>query len=527
MMGIVKLTEKQTTSSVKDAASILITQQETVNGTTKESVRRATLPAIVDAIGKNGINENCRTIAQQVLEEATAETEEFLQYIGLNSDSEDDDSTAGIIINHNTVDSGTVTEMLRCAESYFDYAYTADGSVGNILYETGHGLYSDSLGDNAANGRYGIVCSSFVDAVINGVTFENSRYSGNAVNLGHHWGVVFDDTVPFGRTENPSDTEISNRYLTSQALARYAKKHGYLYRVDGKHQIRAGDILFSGLDGTRYLGIDHVAIVINASDTHVSVIEAWDGAVKSDGRSVGLRINKRALSYFTYGATFPMGSVFNPVKRLETVIGSSVSTSISQNTYSNLHSFSTSVEKGFYTIVCHGTFPSAPYVVTLYSGATDPVGHGSMHKIGNDCYLTFYAQKSGIASVVVANDGNTYTPSEISLYKGYAEITAFRSDYIGSELRSGDNLNNCVTSGAYYCGNTDVAQTILNTPLGSSAYSGFRMEVTKMSKKNRYMQTLWYLGRPEIMYVRHYYIPDGSETASWGNWYAYAGTEMV
>ena len=94
-MGIVKLTEKQTTSSVKDAASILITQQETVDGATKESVRRATLPAIVDAMGKNGINENCRTIAQQVLDESIAETEEFLQYIGLNSDSEDDDSTAG------------------------------------------------------------------------------------------------------------------------------------------------------------------------------------------------------------------------------------------------------------------------------------------------------------------------------------------------------------------------------------------------------------------------------------------------
>ena len=56
-MATTKITEKQSTGNVKNNASILITQPETVGGATKESLRRATLGAIVSALRQNGINE--------------------------------------------------------------------------------------------------------------------------------------------------------------------------------------------------------------------------------------------------------------------------------------------------------------------------------------------------------------------------------------------------------------------------------------------------------------------------------------
>lgn len=155
--------------------------------------------------------------------------------------------------NH-IISTGTVAAMLDCAESYFNYAYTADGQDSGIVYESNRGLYSPSLGTNASSGQYSIVCSQFADAVLNGICFENSRYAGKTKNEGYRWGVVFDDTVEFGKTIGDWSTqddidahnfEATHRYLISRALAKYAAKHDCLYMIDGKQNIRAGDVLFS------------------------------------------------------------------------------------------------------------------------------------------------------------------------------------------------------------------------------------------------------------------------------------------
>lgn len=60
-MATTKITEKQSTDSVKNNASVLITQPETVGGATKESLRRASLSAFIDALRENGINNGYKT----------------------------------------------------------------------------------------------------------------------------------------------------------------------------------------------------------------------------------------------------------------------------------------------------------------------------------------------------------------------------------------------------------------------------------------------------------------------------------
>ena len=350
---------------------------------------------------------------------------------------------------HNTVSFGTVAEMLWCAESYFNYAYTGKNRDAKILYESHHGLYSDNLGSGAANGVFGIVCSSFVDAILNGITFENSRYNGNAANLGHAWGMVFDDTGDFGSTAG-GETETKLRYLTSQNLAKYAEEHSWLYSInkDHPHQVRPGDVVFSGTDSERHLGVDHVAIVINVGEprlnasgemdmgeTRISVLEAWN-TTKSDGKPVGLRINKRALSYFTYGATFPLGDVDNKPLLLESTTGVSLTTTVLQGSYSTLHTFSGTVYKGFYTVVIHGDIPSSLFVQTLYDGETASVSHGSMHCLNGDCYLTFYVQRKGTVCITAADDGSRFDVSEIALYRGYAEINAVAETSTDAQIAS-------------------------------------------------------------------------------------------
>lgn len=60
-MATVKITDKQSTESVKSNASVLVTQPETAGGATKESLRRATLAAFIKALRDNGINEGYKT----------------------------------------------------------------------------------------------------------------------------------------------------------------------------------------------------------------------------------------------------------------------------------------------------------------------------------------------------------------------------------------------------------------------------------------------------------------------------------
>lgn len=415
-----------------------------------------------------------------------------------------------------TLSAGTVAQMLACAESYFNYAYTGDGEESGLLYETGCGLYSDSLGDYAADGRFGIVCSAFAEAVINGIAFENSRYNDNEVNAKYAWGVQFDRSVPFGRTENPTSVQIQNRYLTSQALAQYAEKHGYLYAIDGNENVRAGDVLFSGNVEGRYLGIDHVAVVINTDGDYCTVVESWPSKkIDIDGteHDVGVRIRYRApLSEFTFGAVFPLGDVTNVPRPLESVYDRSGTTATGATV---IHEFKTKVGKGFYTVVCHGHFDTAPYISLKYDGAASNTYQAVLHGTGDHYYLTVYAQKPAVLSLRMVA-GNAYDFEEITLYRGYAELTDRCS--CAARLDAGDDLDNCF-SGVWYCRNSETAQGVLHAPLAQPT-GGFRLEAVRMTGGDRYRQTVWYVGSPECMYVRMY----GAN--GWTAWYAYGGTAV-
>lgn len=427
------------------------------------------------------------------------------------------------------INSGTVSEMLKIAQTYFDYAYTPDGQDSGFLYESHTGLYSESLGSNAKNGQYGIVCSSFVDAILNGIAFENSRYNGRFSNGKFSWGIEFDDTIPFGATQNPSDAEINNKYLTSQALAKYAYEHGYLFPIDNNHKIRAGDIVFAGNVEGRFLGIDHVAIVINTDGTYCTVIESYPNKkidINGTKHDVALRINcHENISTYTYAATFPIGSVQNEPEIIE-----SSNNLIGQTSTKNtlIHQFKKNINKGFYTIVCHGKFDKTPYISVIYDGATSSTFQGDMMRLRNDYYATIYVQKSGYIMLRMSED-NSYDITEIALYKGYAEINAESAKSIqkrfcgineANKLSAGDNLNDFKV-GVWYCQNTTTAQSIINSPLGPNAQAGFRLETMRMTESERYMQTVWYVGIPDKMYVRMYL------STGWTNWIVYSGEAVV
>lgn len=471
------------------------------------------------------------------------------------------------------IGSGTVAKMLSCAESYFNKAYTAPDESSMFIYESHAGLYSESLGKNSSSGQYSFVCSSFVDAILNAITFENSRYqTGNDINLKENWGVEFDNTGIFGtvydgQTANDKQLLIDNRYLTSQNLARYAAEHGYLYAIDGSENVRAGDVLFSGNASDRYLGVGHVALVINTDGEYCTILESWPCEGESNKSSsyqydinyyhpeacklnsnktvssTGLRINYRQLiSNYTYGATFPVGSVDSEFNLIETIYNKSGNT----ETVSLIHE-SDEVEQGFYTVVCHGSFDKTPHISIKYSDVGDGTStyQSLMHKSGDNYYLTVYVQRTATILVRMttrendeyASDASTYNYDNVSilLYKGYAEMSSYANNStlitnnvygIGKakKLMANDTLNS-FECGVVYCSDGTTSLTVLGAP-NTNIGSGFRCETTKMNdigngENGRYLQRLWYISEPGTMYIRMY-NKDG-----WTNWFAFAGTEIT
>ena len=61
-MATKRVTEQEIAESVKDAASILVTQKEGSEGAEVESLRRVTLAALIAALRKNGVNEGYQTV---------------------------------------------------------------------------------------------------------------------------------------------------------------------------------------------------------------------------------------------------------------------------------------------------------------------------------------------------------------------------------------------------------------------------------------------------------------------------------
>lgn len=458
-----------------------------------------------------------------------------------------------------TNDFSVVNEMVATAETYFNYAYTPSGHASGILYESHTGLFSPSLGQNYLDEQYGIVCSSFVEAILRGIRFENSRYR-KAVNYPDEYGVGFDHTGEFGRTMPPNPTqddidtvnfEINQRYLTSYALCKYAHDHNYLYMIDGYEKIRPGDVLFttgkypsyvgnnsyhtadefplypyptSGAATYAFMGIDHCCIVLNVCEDRLTVIEAWTTAKKrnDDGSTnpVGIQITyDKTASDYICGARFPMGSVYHAPEQVFR------ETNLSGDTNSNtLVSYVGTLPQGFYTIVAKGTAGGRPYIsVPIVASGSD---HLDLDRYGEQAYLTFYLQKETTVSFRVES-GHEYDFSEVTVYHGYADPLVTGVDAIdyrpyvyglseASPLYENDDLNNRTSIGVRYASST-ILPTLANKPDGLT--DTFRLEIKQINNnENRIMQTIYPLNFTGVWYARQY------NNTSWSEWFTYGDT---
>ena len=145
--------------------------------------------------------------------------------------------------HHNS--DGLINEFFKICKTYTD-------NFDKLVYGNNETAYS--LTCNPVDGKYEIDCSSFINLLIHGVTFENSRYNGHETNIEN--GKFFTDI----------DGIV---YRSSNDIAEYLYNNGYTFTAKPDFSnLEPGDLLFFSWENmagdefheNAFMKIDHVCM---------------------------------------------------------------------------------------------------------------------------------------------------------------------------------------------------------------------------------------------------------------------------
>lgn len=197
-----------------------------------------------------------------------------------------------------------VNAMLHCAYSYID-----QNSVLSYGHDTATHRTDSSISPSESQE---IDCSTFVELVINGVPYEQSKYVGLAENKLGSLGYCFD------LYDNTADrAEVMPKYSLSYSMAKRLHDIGYgFYPTSDLTNLCAGDILFfstQSYEEDRFLNIDHVAILvdrqISGENDVFTVIDARDN--RTGACQVAYAFNTASgslMKKLVYAARIPLQS---------------------------------------------------------------------------------------------------------------------------------------------------------------------------------------------------------------------------
>ncbi len=156
--------------------------------------------------------------------------------------------------HHNT--DGLINKMFEVCNTYTN-------KFDSLVYGNSFTAYDPNC--NPVSGKHEVDCSSFINLLIRGVTFENSRYNGNSTNIV--------DSKFFNEFDG-YENRVSNK------IAQWLELNGYTFTPAADFSnLEAGDLLFfkwDNMDGigdefhdTAYKNIDHVCMYLNQKNDNI------------------------------------------------------------------------------------------------------------------------------------------------------------------------------------------------------------------------------------------------------------------
>ena len=191
---------------------------------------------------------------------------------------------------------GAVTKALNTALTY--------KGTNTLVYGNGHTLFDDAA---PVNGKYELDCSSFIQAVLEGISYQNSKYF-NSKNFKDTTGYYF------------SPSEFTYSRMLANDLAEHAYKNGYLfYPLPDYSNVHPGDLIFmrNSVDVGFFMEVGHVMLVERVDQNgNITVIDA---NTRTDVvAEVRYSISMLQSNNATVCARYPLPDVAIPMQTINT-----------------------------------------------------------------------------------------------------------------------------------------------------------------------------------------------------------------
>lgn len=325
------------------------------------------------------------------------------------------------------------------------------------------------------NGKYQLDCSSFINLLIHGVKFEDSRYNGKDNNYG---SPLFFHNID------------SYKYRLANQIAKFCVENGYAFTPNSDFSnIRAGDLVFYSWKGydtnpenysqaqidfhnNAFMKIDHVAMYLDQkNDISYQTIQ-----FEQYTPNFFYNVNHDYMSQCVLVARLPFANVENYDSKNIIVNGNKKQTCENAITVGKYY-LNKSLEKGvMYSLCINGKIDTTDsYFIIQANGKTIHSDYGRNTTNGTLLFYFIYNQNEPATEITIligsSNTSNTQRNGYINwcaLNEGYRIISNKHQNtglFNVRELPLTDTIKNKIVDGFAFTNNLVETETHLNISL--------------------------------------------------------------
>lgn len=305
---------------------------------------------------------------------------------------------------------GFINEILNICQTYTD-------NFSNLVYGNAYTAYDEIV--KPVNGKFELDCSSFINLLIHGVTYYNSRYN-NMPNVG---SPLFFHNID------------SYKFRYSNQIAKYCFDNGYtFYPNSDLSNIRAGDLVFfkwNNLDGTgnsfhdnAFMNIDHVAMYLDRKNESIHQTIQYEQYTPQFLYDV----NNQYMNQCVLVARLPFANL-NDKNSNNLVVNGNVKKTCTNATFVGEYFLTKKLEKGkLYTITLNSQITTAKSYFIVQDGSGNTIysdyGRSELSKGTFNFYFIYQGEGTQNIKIYIACNDSAVTQRNgfvnwLSLFEGY------------------------------------------------------------------------------------------------------------
>ncbi|MCM3053666.1 hypothetical protein [Caldibacillus thermoamylovorans] len=254
---------------------------------------------------------------------------------------------------------GAIEALIRVGQTY-------ENNKDKIIY--GNSKTALDVETSQIDGKWELDCSSFVGLVLQGITFEKSRYNGmNNIR----------DPLFFKNLN-------TDKYRYANQLAYFAVNHGYAYKPNKDFtNVEPGDVIFfswnnspnSDFKDRAFMQIEHVGFFLNKRNSDTKPLYDFLQYYESNSNSVYYTSEQNYVDQAVMAARFPlanMESIFDANNLI--VDGDKIRTKVDVNGFGGLKLIKPLRKGKYYTVIMKATIAAPSYFI-LGNYDWEPIYH--------------------------------------------------------------------------------------------------------------------------------------------------------